>query len=111
MMTEVAYPPNDQEDQILLMLDNSRVTLERLMNICREGAQEKTNDKVLMVRMRVYVRHVAADDLRRAGDVQQGICLKEALRHLYECLDGKPSESYWLGLVNYYKQKFAELGE
>lgn len=101
----------DQEDQILLLIDNSRVTLDRIMGLIR---QVRYRDRAARVSMlRTYIQHHAVLDLLDAGEITQAAELRKAILdrgRVDPPIGQNAADTYWShDVLDHYEQKYAEL--
>ncbi len=106
-----AYPGKDIDtDEILLLLDNNRNTLEKLMKIVEDTWDDI--EKAIEV-VECYVRNIAIHDM---GDVGESLFLISALADMekyyhdnYPGIANEGIKAYWILVTVTYRQKYDEL--
>lgn len=88
-------------DQILLMLDNSKITLDALMGIVET---HKAQERPLVERIRDYIECHARKDLDRI----QGRELSSSLV-LRRTMEPDDQKAYWDEVTKHYVEKYREL--
>ena len=100
------YPSNNQDDEILLMLDNSKITLDNLMRTVDEHLLK--GKAYTQKRIRIYITKYAGSHLMKVGDSEQASVLREAIKEMRSLCSGREEETYWNGVGDYYIQKDKE---
>ncbi len=94
----------DETDEILLMLDNTKVTYDRVIALAANYDRMPT----LVTRMiRGFIIREASPLMKRVGDIIQAKCLCEGLARL-KSKRHEIQELYWDGVAKYYHTKWCE---
>jgi hypothetical protein len=103
-MSKTVNPfPGRDVDPVLLVLDNTRVTLEKCVDLAREPNAVRRAHLLYN-----YITTKAVSDLFMVGDGMQSADLTKSLKEVRK-LNPLDEMGYWLWVGQHYADKVAEL--